>query len=86
MGYRLNRLDEPVLVAVPKPMQTEFGIHYRLESCELPQLILVSSKAERKSWGPHRLICPTSLVSLNFQARTMGFSAQTLMTSKPRDF
>ena len=33
MGYCLNRLDEPVLMAVPKPMQNEFGIHYRLESC-----------------------------------------------------
>ena len=33
MGYRLNRLDESVLMAVPKPMQTEFGIHYRLQSC-----------------------------------------------------
>ena len=31
MGYRLNRLDEPVFMAVPKPMLTEFGIHYRLE-------------------------------------------------------
>ena len=34
MGYRLNRLDEPVFMAVSKPMQTEFGIHLRLESCE----------------------------------------------------
>ena len=34
MGYLLNRLDEPVFMAVPKPMLTEFGIHYRLESCE----------------------------------------------------
>ena len=33
MGYRLNRLYEPVFMAVPKPMLTEFGIHYRLESC-----------------------------------------------------
>ena len=33
MGYRLNRLDEPVFMAVSKPMQTEFGIHHRLESC-----------------------------------------------------
>ena len=33
MGYRLNCLDEPVLMAVSKPMQTEFGIHHRLESC-----------------------------------------------------
>ena len=30
MGYRLNRL-EPILMAVPKPMQTEFGIHHILE-------------------------------------------------------
>ena len=35
MGYRLNRLDEPVFMAVSKPLLTEFGIHYRLESCAL---------------------------------------------------
>ena len=33
MGYRLNRLDEPVFMAVSKPLLIEFGIHYRLESC-----------------------------------------------------
>ena len=33
MGYRLNRLDEPVFMAGPQPMQTEFGIHLRSESC-----------------------------------------------------
>ena len=33
MGYSLNRLDEPVLIAVSKPLLTEFGIHHRLESC-----------------------------------------------------
>ena len=33
MQYGLNRLDEPVFMAVPKPMQTEFGIHHRLECC-----------------------------------------------------
>ena len=33
MGNRLNRLDEPVFMALPKPMQTEFGIHPGLESC-----------------------------------------------------
>ena len=33
MGYRLNRLDEPVLIAVSKPLLTEFTIHQRLESC-----------------------------------------------------
>ena len=33
VGYRLNRLDEPVFMAVPKSILTEFDIHYRLESC-----------------------------------------------------
>ena len=33
MGYRLNRLDEPVFIAVSKPLLNEFGIHHRLESC-----------------------------------------------------
>ena len=32
MGYRLNRLDETVFMVVPKPLLTEFDIHYRLES------------------------------------------------------
>ena len=32
MGYRLNCRDEPVFMAVQKPVLTEFGIHYRLES------------------------------------------------------
>ena len=34
MGYRLDRRDEPVFIAVSKPLLTEFGIHHRLESCE----------------------------------------------------
>ena len=33
MGYHLNRLYKPIYMAGPKPMQTEFGIHNRLESC-----------------------------------------------------
>ena len=33
MGYRLNHLDEPVFITVPKPILTVFGIHHRLESC-----------------------------------------------------
>ena len=35
MGHCLNRRDEPVLMAVPEPMQTEIEIHPRLESCVL---------------------------------------------------
>ena len=34
MGYRLNRLVEPIFIAVSKPLLTEFGIHHRLESCD----------------------------------------------------
>ena len=37
MGYRLNRLDEPVFMAVLKLLPTEFGIHHRLESCDVIQ-------------------------------------------------
>ena len=33
MGYRLNRLDEPVFMTGQKSMPTEFGIHQWLESC-----------------------------------------------------
>ena len=29
----MNRIDEPVLIAVSKPLLTEFGIHHILESC-----------------------------------------------------
>ena len=30
MGYCLNRLNEPVFMAGPKPMLTEFGIHQKI--------------------------------------------------------
>ena len=33
MGYRLNRLEEPVLIAVLNTLLTEFGMDHRLESC-----------------------------------------------------
>ena len=33
VGYRLNRLDEPIFIEVSIPLLTEFGIHFRLESC-----------------------------------------------------
>ena len=37
MGYRLNRLDEPIFMAVSKPLLNEIGIHHRLESCAVPR-------------------------------------------------
>ena len=33
MGYHLNCFDEPVFIAVSKPLLTEFGIHHRFENC-----------------------------------------------------
>ena len=39
VGYRLKRLDEPIFMAVPKPMLTEFGIQYILESCVIHQTL-----------------------------------------------
>ena len=50
MGYRLNCLDEPVFMAVPKPMLTEFGIHHRLESCVFSNnaCVLVRLRANMK--------------------------------------
>ena len=44
MGYRLNRLDEPIFMAGPKSMRNECGIHLRLESCETvcPSVVLRS--------------------------------------------
>ena len=50
MGYRLNRLDEPVFMAVPKPMLTEFGIHHRLESCE--------ADTDREDWALESCMWP----------------------------
>ena len=55
MGYLLNQLDEPVFMAVPKPMLTEFGIHHRLESCGAPR---------EKNGYPQKWTYPARLVEL----------------------
>ena len=41
----MNSLDEPVFLEVSKPLLTELGIHHRLESCDVPLLIL-----NQRSW------------------------------------
>ena len=41
MGYHLNCLDERVFIAVSKPLLTEFGIHLRLESCDMHILLKI---------------------------------------------
>ena len=57
MGHLLYRLDEPVLIAVSKPLLTEFGIHHRLENCEPfaknPIMVLLKSvKLLKHSFSP----------------------------------
>ena len=49
MGYRLNRLDEPVLIAVSKPLLTEFGVYHKLESCGV--LFFVNSFEQLQDTG-----------------------------------
>ena len=48
MGYCLNRLDEPIFIAVTKPLLTKFAIHHRLESCELCYIALKLAKNQLK--------------------------------------
>ena len=50
MGYRLNRLIELVFIALPKLLLTEFGIHYRLESCVNSKAKLSVSQHCNKKW------------------------------------
>ena len=49
MGYRLNRFDEPVFMAGPEPMRTEFGIHPRLERCERQLLPVPMAEARKEN-------------------------------------
>ena len=84
MGYRLNCLDEPVFMAVPKPMLTEFGIHYRLESCGVIQQPVYNSNSTELceyyqnrlfNFAQHQLMdLPDSLV----QEKTLQFRRESL--------
>ena len=54
--YCLNRLDELVFMAGPKPMLTEFGIHQILESCDTYLQQLKLSSVARKKMHPYKFI------------------------------
>ena len=43
----MNRLDEPVFMALPKPMLSEFDIHHRLVSCGLYNTMVLMGKISR---------------------------------------
>ena len=59
MGYRLNRLDEPVFMSGPKPLLPEFGIHHRLESCAYKSTCL---KKQRRGKGAKQALVHSSFV------------------------
>ena len=81
MGYRLNRLDEPVFMAGPKPMLTEFGIYQRLESVllsrqlsgffqlikreKMNQIAIVIIPADRLNWSSIATSCSTAAASIS---------------------
>ena len=80
MGYRLNRLDEPFFMAVPKPMLTEFGIHHRFESCAL---VTVSTPVsvdllQSRRYSESRFLDP----SWNFFPLSPVTSSPTLIKAK----
>ena len=59
MGYCLNRLDEPVFLAVSKPLRTEFRIHHRLESCGHDSILLQApTQIERQISAQGSLVGP----------------------------
>ena len=51
MGYHLNGLDEPVFLAVSKPLLTEFGIHHELESCVTIYSVLCGQASQQSNSG-----------------------------------
>ena len=87
MGYHLNRLDEPVFMAVSKPLLTEFGIHHRLESCAILQqdnacvleirkcrdrVIIFNFRVGGKNKGNSSYIPARNSISRNGENETMG--------------
>ena len=85
MGYRLNRLDEPVFIAVSKPLLTEFGIHHRLESCvhhRVNVLRLRTSKSLEiwKSFSPACLM--NAIFFFSFLKTRMGKKSEHLLLNE----
>ena len=73
MGYHLNRLDASVLIAVSKPLLTEFGIHQRLESCEAILRITVDKVTP---------IPVLAMVDFGFAQRTLQYDVIVVGTQK----
>ena len=65
MGYRLNRLDEPVFMAVSKPLLTEFGINHRFESC-VPECMTLAEISATAIFFPIKLMHDCIVGQANF--------------------
>ena len=79
MGHRLNRLDEPVFMAVSRPLLTAFGIHHRLESCDLLleryYYVLECDKGSYEEW---KLGCYCNRKEVMFKANYVNGSTHLL--------
>ena len=83
MGYRFNRLDEPVLMAVSKPMLTEFGIHHRLESCVVSYTMkCISSVLDKIKMCESDHTCLSDLSEIMTKPITQPLAAVTQLTSE----
>ena len=80
MGYQLNRLDEPILIAVSKPLLAEFGIHHRLESCGRDPLLY---DADDIKGGP-ALFFPPNRISRVFPAKCVQSIVEALENAAAR--
>ena len=80
VGYRLNHLDEPVFMAVSKPLLAEFGIHHRLESCGRDSLLY---DADDIKGGP-ALFFPLKCISRVFPAKCVQSIVEALENAAAR--
>ena len=92
MGYHLSRLDEPVFMTGAKHMQTEFGIHHRLESCSPacfrflalccvlvhPEKLTIWSQFDKKPSGT----CKIQWIKYVFQVRMYVSSTYSIFLAK----
>ena len=69
MGYCLNCLDEPVFMAGPKPMQTEFGIHIG----ELWPASMGKSRSDAPCLYLHMLACIVYIFRLRNEYDHLSF-------------
>ena len=76
-GYHLNRLDEPIFIAVSKPLLTEFGIHLRLESCGS---ISITTAVQGHRWRCGCISSSPSSVVNEMQAKTFALVSRLLFS------